>query len=117
MARKRKTTESYIKAALRRIWGWDAERKRARTRALIQKKPAELFHCEECGLEPLPRDEVQIDHIVPVEDVRGFDGNWTAWIGRLFCPAEGLKIVCLACHYAKSAKENAERRANRRKAS
>lgn len=114
MARKRKskTIENYIKSALRRIWGWDPERKKAKARAMVGKdsRGNHLFQCEKCDLQPLARDAVEIDHIVPVEDVKGFNGDWTGWINRLFCPAEGLQILCQTCHHDKSNKENATRR-------
>lgn len=115
MARRKKapkSIEKYIKAALRRIWGWDPERRKAKDRARVGKdtKGNHLFRCEKCSLEPLARDAVEIDHIVPVEDVGGFKGDWTGWIGRLFCPAESLQILCDACHHDKSNAENATRR-------
>lgn len=105
--RRTPTSESdYIKGALRRIWGWNADRKKAKRRAEVAKN---LYRCEKCGTNPLPRTEVEIDHVVSVESTTGWDG-WDKFISRLFCPADGLQVICNPCHWAKSAQENQARR-------
>jgi 5-methylcytosine-specific restriction endonuclease McrA len=68
-----------------------------------------LYRCEQCDVQPLEKSAVQVDHIVCVESVEGFKGDWTGWLGRLFCPVDGLMILCMPCHSAKSERENAKR--------
>ncbi len=107
--------EFYIKRALRQIWGWDPERRKAKLRAQIKPRQAgfELYRCEQCELAPLARQDVEIDHKVPVGT---FDGDWTGFIGRLFCPADGLQVLCkTVCHRGKTDSEAAARAAKRRK--
>jgi hypothetical protein len=112
-ARKPRDHVFYIKRSLREIWGWHDERNKAKRRAAIcYVRGRETFRCEGCGKEPLKRDEVEIDHTEPVGS---FDGDWTGYINRMFCPAEGLKILCKdTCHRAKTDAENAARRAKKR---
>ena len=112
--KKPRTMEFYIKRALRKIWGWDPNRKQAKVRAQLKPRRAgfELYQCEKCGEAPLARQDVEIDHIVPVGS---FDGDWTGYINRLFCPPEGLQVLCKAkCHRAKTDNE-ATARAKARK--
>lgn len=109
-ARKPKTWETYLKAQARRIWGWSLERKEVKRRAAV---PGGMFRCESCNDSPLKRTEVEIDHVESVENVGVWDG-WDNWLNRLFCPAEGLALICKACHTKKTNKDSAERRAARK---
>lgn len=106
-----KKTTRYIKSALRRIWGWFPARKAAKLRA--QVSPGR-WRCEKCEAYPLGPKERQIDHVVEVDAVGTWDG-WDQFIARLFCDADGLQVLCLKCHKAKSASNNSARRAARRK--
>lgn len=46
-----------------------------------------------------------VDHIHPVIDpVEGFT-SWDDVISRMFCEADGLQVLCHACHSAKTAEE------------
>lgn len=111
MARRKKTHVDYIKAALRKIWRWDGERRRALKRAfLYERYGTEYYRCEECDTQPIPRKDKEVDHIIEVESLSGWDGDWTGYIARLFCPASGLSIKCKPCHSKKSAVSNAARR-------
>ncbi len=103
---KAKTWQEYLKRWARECWGWSKERKVALMRASVGP---ELWKCEQCDREPLQRAERQVDHVEPVENVGGWDNDWNAWLGRLFCPIEGLMVLCLECHKAKSERENAQR--------
>jgi hypothetical protein len=118
MARKRSSQPwyfRYVKSQLRRIWGWSPERKLAKARARVGKdgRGNELFRCERCNAQPLSRKQVDVDHIVEVESVGAFDG-WDALISRLFCPADGLMILCKTCHAAKTVVNNGARRRARK---
>lgn len=109
-------TEKYIKAALRRIWGWYSERKKARNRALVRKDmTGEWFRCEQCGATPVERRGVEIDHVEEVANPAGWDG-WGPYIERLFCPADGLMVLCRPCHKGKSAANQKLRRAAKKAA-
>lgn len=68
------------------------------------------YKCAKCE-KAFDRQAVQVDHISPVVPVTGFD-TWDGYISRLFCPSEGLQILCKPCHKKKSAIENKERRLN-----
>lgn len=101
----------YLRRHIAKIWGWSPERRKALKRAQIGR---DMWKCEECGKEPLERKEREVDHIVPRENVAGWDG-WERYIDRaLEVKAEGLKILCKDCHYKKSGSENAERRKNKK---
>ena len=75
-------------------------------------KMAEHYKCAACGQDS-PASSVAVDHILPIVDVTGFSG-WGEVVERLFCPPEGLQVLCLECHKKKSQEENAERRANKK---
>lgn len=102
----------YLRSRVREIFRWSPERKKALKRAQISKNP-DLWNCEECGKGPLTRKDKQVDHIIPCENVQGWDG-WSAFINRAIeVPAELISITCRPCHNKKSAQENRDRDANR----
>jgi hypothetical protein len=120
MARKKSSQPwyfKYVKAQLRRIWGWSPERKAAKKRAQVGKdiRGNEYFRCERCDEQPLSRKQVDVDHLVEVESLGEFDG-WDALINRLFCPSEGLMILCKTCHAAKTVVNNRTRKQARKAA-
>lgn len=50
---------------------------------------------------------VHVDHIDPVVDpTKGFE-NWDVFIERMFVEAEGLQVLCDACHKIKTDNEKA----------
>lgn len=105
----------YVKSQLRRIWSWSPERKAAKKRALVTKdgRGNELFRCERCNASPLTRKQVDIDHIDEADNV----GEWKGWddfITKLFCPADGLMVLCKTCHAAKTVVNNKIRRSARK---
>lgn len=57
---------------------------------------------------------VHVDHIDPVVDPKiGFE-NWDVFVRRMFVEADGLQVLCHACHNEKTEQEKAvakERRA------
>lgn len=67
------------------------------------------YQCQKC-LGVFRNGEFQMDHTKPVIDPkRGFVG-FDEYISRLYCGPSGLKLLCKACHSAKSARENKRRR-------
>ena len=103
---KKFNLNGYIFGALRRIWRWFPERKEALKRAAGTGK--DWYRCADCGNFAYIKD-VQIDHKDPVMPVKGFD-SWDKYIGRLFCSAGSLQVLCKPCHKQKSTTENTERR-------
>jgi 5-methylcytosine-specific restriction endonuclease McrA len=108
-----KKTLKYIKSALRRIWQWSPERRRALNRAQVSLT---TWYCEECGAQPLSRKERDVDHITSVENV-GVDDGLFAWISRLFVRADGYQILCKQCHRKKTTRQSNERRKLRKETS
>lgn len=65
---------------------------------------AKHFRCNKCK-EEFPQKEVEVNHIVPVVPLSGFD-SWDRVIERLFCEEDGLEVVCKPCHKSISKDEN-----------
>lgn len=95
-------TRSYIFGALRRIWRWSKDRKKA----LDDSRKGTLLYCSVCK-KGFKRERVHVDHKEPVVDPnKGFE-TWDIYIARLFCDSSNLCILCKACHQRKT---NAERK-------
>ena len=109
---------SRLMSALRKTWSYSPEYKAAiddarRDFSVLSKlgKPMRRVHflCSACELF-YDRENVQVDHIVPVVPLAGFD-SWDGVIARLFCPTAGLRIMCKNCHMAETDAERAMRQA------
>lgn len=107
--------KGYIIGALRKIWRWSPERTQILAesiKAANGKPKIGPYKCAMCKLDHkrIKRDDIQVDHIAAVipEDV-GFT-TWDSYIERLFCPIEGLRVVCKPCHRIITNKQNAIRR-------
>lgn len=74
---------------------------------------AKHYRCSSCGVA-FPAKEVEVNHIIPVIPVTGFD-NWDGVVSRLFCEKDGLELVCKPCHKAITLVENNERKHERTK--
>lgn len=61
------------------------------------------YKCAECH-EIYQKKDIDIDHVNPVIDVKGFD-SWDNVIARLFCEREGFQILCKPCHKIKTKDE------------
>lgn len=84
--------------------------KEAQTGVAINKKTnrkAMHFRCASC-LGKFPRNDVEIDHIVPIRNREGFK-DWNSFIELLFCRKEGLQILCKVCHKNKTNQEKEDR--------
>lgn len=74
-------------------------------------RQAKLYKCCKCeGL--FPQANIEINHIVPVVPVEGFD-SWDNLIERLFCEKDKLEAVCKTCHKLITAGENKQRKDNK----
>lgn len=72
---------------------------------------AEHYLCNACR-EAFPLKEVQVNHIVPVVPVSGFD-SWDGVISRMFCEREGLEVLCIPCHKVTTKEENEQRKSSK----
>jgi len=114
MAKKKQTIEQYryrfVLATLRRA----SYRWYARQQALLVAKTGRVgrkftYMCNKCLDKGFIRKEIQIDHILPIVPLTGWD-SWDKLIERLFCEAKGLQILCRPCHKIKTQKEEKTRR-------
>jgi 5-methylcytosine-specific restriction endonuclease McrA len=71
---------------------------------------AKFYTCNKCK-EDFPAKNVEVNHIIPVVPVNGFD-SWDGVISRLFCEEDGLEVVCKPCHKLITKEENLERKVN-----
>lgn len=66
------------------------------------------YKCAACQ-KLFPNKEVRLDHIEPcINPETGFT-TWDDYIARMFCGPEGLQVLCLEDHKAKTKAENARR--------
>jgi ribosomal protein S26 len=69
---------------------------------------AKHFTCSKCK-EAFPQKSVEVNHIIPVVPVTGFD-DWNGVIERMFCEKEHLEVVCKVCHKIITQQERDERK-------
>ena len=78
------------------------------------KRMRNEYECSSCK-GTFPVTGVSVDHIetvVPL-DWTSEDWDWNVIDKRLFCPLDGLQVLCKQCHKEKTNEENKERRENR----
>jgi len=73
---------------------------------------AKHYRCN-CCKNDFPAKEVEVNHIIPVVPVTGFD-SWDGVIERMFCEKDKLEVVCKPCHKAVTKQENEERKNDRK---
>lgn len=101
-----------VRGALRKVWMYSSQaRKEVKLQARILRG---LYRCGLCGLGT---HKPEIDHIEPVGPAPGSrlgqGVSWDGWMRRLFCPVEGLMVLCEKCHEDKT---TAQRQDTARKA-
>lgn len=69
---------------------------------------AKHYLCKACE-EAFPAKEIQVNHIVPVVPVTGFD-SWDGVVERMFCEESGLEVLCIPCHKKTTKEENDARK-------
>lgn len=104
-------------SGLRRLSYRTPMRAAAMTAARIERGK---YRCATCK-KIFGRKNIAVDHIQPVVNPNtGFIG-FDDYIKRLFCPFDGLQILCnngkTSCHKKKSASENKLRRTTKKKLS
>lgn len=72
------------------------------------------YKCERCNVQGFKRDDVELDHIKPVIGAKGFT-SWDEVIPRMFPGPEGLQVLCIACHKAKTNDETTRRAGAKRR--
>lgn len=72
---------------------------------------AKHYQCNSCK-NAFPAKDVQVNHIVPVVPVGGFD-SWDAVIARMYCEKDGLEVLCVPCHRIVTQEENILRKKNK----
>lgn len=58
------------------------------------------YLCTTCFGWYLQKD-VTVDHIVPCGSLKSYE-DLAGFVERLFCPADGLQVLCIQCHKAKT---------------
>lgn len=99
---------SFIRSALRRGWSKYPNKfktlnaaKRRKTNAKGNQKYE--YQCASCS-KFFAGKNVSVDHIVPAGTLREFS-DLPEFVSRLFCPIEGLQVLCHKCHKAKTNEE------------
>jgi hypothetical protein len=101
--------ERYIFSALRKIYGWTKKNK-----ALAAGKIGiNQYECAKCK-KIFTIKEINVDHITPVMELKGWTGDWTAYIKRLFHGK--TQLLCKEHHKEKTTVERKLRSKNKEKA-
>ena len=50
-------------------------------------------------------NNISVDHIIPIIDPKTGFVSWDSVIAKMFCEAEGLQVLCQACHKNKTKAE------------
>lgn len=93
---------SWIRSALRRrtvYWKPTSDVKKASRRDYKgeNKRQKYEYQCSECN-NWFPDKHIEVDHIVPAGSLKSSD-DLKGFVERLFCEAEGLRVLCKDCHY------------------
>ncbi len=74
-----------------------------------------FYECKSCK-KLFGHKEVEIDHIIPVINIKTSFTNWDDYIKSLYCDISNLSCLCKNCHASKSAIETVMRDKNKKKA-
>lgn len=122
MAQKTPPFDHYPEWTQARFWGFLRSALRRASDRFPPKQQAKLlyrrpfigegrqkweYQCVECR-EWFPEKAIQIDHILPVGQLRDWD-NLPIFCKKLFCGVEGYQVMCKPCHQIKTNKERYDR--------
>lgn len=91
----------YVISALRRIWRWSPDRKKALKNAEVRK---DTYRCNACR-RLFDRKKVAVDHKRPVVNPRYGFKDWNTYITRLYVMGPLLQVLCKQCHQEKTKEE------------
>lgn len=104
---KKHNRKTFVTGSLRRASLRWPPRNEALKKARVDRG---LYRCAMCE-NTFKRDEVHIDHILPVINPSiGFNG-WDDFIDKLFCDVDGFQILCKMDHEIKTMLEDEMRKA------
>lgn len=72
------------------------------------------YKCAYCGNIFGP-GEIELDHRVPVINIRTSFTNWDDYINSLFCDSSNFAVTCRPCHSSKTMIENSLRQIHKDK--
>ena len=73
-----------------------------------------LYCCEKCK-KLFGTSEIEMDHKVPVINIKTSFTNWDNYIRSLYCDKSNFSALCKGCHEVKSQIEQAQRVINKKK--
>lgn len=93
---------SWIRSALRQKSRWwkpisDVKKASRRDYKGENKRQKYEYQCALCE-DWFPDKQIEVDHIVPAGSLKSSD-DLKGFVERLFCEAEGLRVLCKDCHY------------------
>lgn len=68
-----------------------------------------IYECAICKQHTKSKD-TQMDHVVPVKDVRGVEQTLDETAERMFVNSDSWQLLCSGCHLSKTRIENACRK-------
>lgn len=94
---------SFVKSALRQASMRWPPKNQIKKEARVERGK---YLCNSCGeivpasikVDGVRKNNVHVDHIVPVIDPAVGFVSWDETIKRLYCEKEGLQVLCSACH-------------------
>jgi len=101
---KKYNLKTRITSALRKIWLYSPMRREAVKRGKLNGSKCEMPNCGKY------QEKLEVDHFNPCALIAGWDGNWSAYIDRLFCDSELLLNLCTSCHTAKTSIQREQRK-------
>lgn len=73
-----------------------------------------FYKCASCN-ELFGPKEIQMDHRIPVINVKTSFTTWDDYVKSLYCEKSNFTALCINCHASKTAIENEMRSINKKK--
>ena len=105
--RRIRKTCNRLKAAARKIWGWDTERRAVLDESEKQAEPDKLKTqrtqrlCLSCK-KRYHKKNVHADHVIPVGTAPTMFKGWDDYYARMFTTRDNIQPLCLSCHKTKT---------------